>query len=88
MATHSDSNAIGYEPHRLQTHEMETGVTEALQRHVTRHVVPPPLVSQRRLDFEQRRPRWFREMAAEACGVFFYVYVQLLPPYYEVILIE
>ncbi|KFY05346.1 hypothetical protein O988_00082 [Pseudogymnoascus sp. VKM F-3808] len=74
MATHSDSNAIGYEPHRLHTHEMETGVTEALQRHVTRHVVAPPPVSQRRLDFEHRRPRWFREMAAEASGVFFYVY--------------
>jgi hypothetical protein len=87
MATHSDSNAIGYEPHRLHTHEMETGVTEALQRHVTRHVVAPPPVSQRRLDFEHRRPRWFREMAAEACGVFFYVYAQLLS-YYELSLMK
>lgn len=58
---------------RLHTHDMEVGATEALQRHVTRHVVPPPPVSQRRLNFEHSRPRIVREMMAEATGVFFYV---------------
>ena len=31
-------------------------------------------MSQRKLDFEQARPRWLREMMAEATGVFFYVF--------------
>lgn len=31
-------------------------------------------MSQRKLDFEHSRPRWLREMAGEATGVFFYVY--------------
>jgi glycerol uptake facilitator-like aquaporin len=31
-------------------------------------------VSQRKLDFEHRRPRWLRECLAEATGVFFYVF--------------
>ncbi|KUJ23140.1 aquaporin-like protein [Mollisia scopiformis] len=53
---------------------MEIGVTEAVQKHVSRHVVPPKPISQRKLDFEHSRPRWLREMAAEAIGVFFYVY--------------
>lgn len=52
---------------------MEIGVTDAVQRHVQRHVVAPKPVSQRKLDFEHSRPRWMREMAAEALGVFFYV---------------
>lgn len=43
-------------------------------RHVTRHVVAPPPVTQRRLDFEHRRPRVLREMLGEATGVFFYVF--------------
>jgi hypothetical protein len=67
------AHTTGYEAHRLHTGELEVGITEALQRHITRHVVAPPPVSQRKLDFEASRPRWFREMAAEATGVFFYV---------------
>ncbi|KAF2256979.1 aquaporin-like protein [Trematosphaeria pertusa] len=59
---------------RLATHELEIGATDAVQRHVTRKVVEPKPVSQRKLDFEHRRPRWLREMMAEATGVFFYVY--------------
>jgi hypothetical protein len=59
---------------RLHTHDMEIGVTDAVQRHATRHVVPPKPITQRRLDFEHARPRFLREMAAEATGVFFYVY--------------
>lgn len=58
---------------RLGTHELEIGVTEALQRHVTRHVHQPPPVSQRRIDFEHKRPRLLRECLAEVTGVFFYV---------------
>lgn len=53
---------------------MELGVTEAVQRHATRHVVQPKPVSQRKLDFEHSRPRWLRECFAEATGVFFYVF--------------
>jgi hypothetical protein len=60
---------------RLRTHDMEMGVTDAVQRHVKRHVITPRPVSQRRLDFEHARWRWLREMAAEAMGVFFYVLV-------------
>lgn len=37
--------------------------------------VAPKPVSQKKLNFEHARPRWFREMAAEAIGVFFYVFV-------------
>jgi hypothetical protein len=43
--------------HRLETYDLELGVTDALQRHTTRHVVPPKPVSQRKLDLEHRRPR-------------------------------
>lgn len=53
---------------------MELGVTEVVQRHVARHVVAPKPVSQRKLDFEHARPRWFRECLAEATGVFFYTF--------------
>ncbi|KAI9850004.1 MAG: hypothetical protein M1838_006206 [Thelocarpon superellum] len=60
--------------HRLQTGQLEIGVTEAVQRHVSRNVIPSRPVSQRKLDFEHARPRWLREMLAEATGVFFYVY--------------
>ncbi|KAF1733670.1 putative membrane protein [Beauveria bassiana] len=59
---------------RLHTHDLELGVTDAIQRHVSRHVVPAKPVSQRRLDFERARPRWVRECMAEATGVFFYVF--------------
>ena len=68
------SHITEYDAHRLHTNEMEVGVTDAVQRHVKRHVVPPKPVSQRKLDFEHARPRWMREMAGEALGVFFYVY--------------
>jgi hypothetical protein len=61
------------EVRRLHTHEMEIGITDAVQRHVQRHVIAPKPVSQQKLDFEHARPRWMREMAAEAMGVFFYV---------------
>ena len=53
-------------------HEMELGATEAVQRHFSRDVVEAKPVSQRKLDFEHSRPRWLREMAAEATGVFFF----------------
>ncbi|KOS20770.1 Glycerol uptake facilitator protein [Escovopsis weberi] len=59
---------------RLGTHDLELGVTDLLQRHVSRHVVPPQRVSARRLRFESARPRWFRECLAEALGVFFFVF--------------
>ncbi|KAF1978937.1 aquaporin-like protein [Bimuria novae-zelandiae CBS 107.79] len=59
---------------RLGTQELELGATDAIRRHVTRKVVDVKPVSQRKLDFEHARPRWLREMMAEATGVFFYVY--------------
>ena len=58
---------------RLHTNELEIGATEAVQRHISRHVVATKPVSQRKLNFEHSRPGWLREMAAEATGVFFYV---------------
>lgn len=61
---------MGDDLHRLQT--LEVGATDAVQKHFARHVVERRPVSQRKLDFEHRRPRWLREMAAEATGVFFY----------------
>ena len=57
---------------RLHTHDLEIGATEAVQKHYQRHVVSPKAVSQRKLDYERSRPRWLREMVAEATGVFFY----------------
>ncbi|EXJ84599.1 hypothetical protein A1O3_05269 [Capronia epimyces CBS 606.96] len=59
---------------RQHTHDIELGVSDVLQRHVTRHVVPTKPVSQRKLNFEHKRPRIMREMMAEATGVFFYVF--------------
>lgn len=75
-ATHHEdaSYSTGYDVRRLRTNDMEIGVTDAVQQHISRHVVPPKPISQRKLDFEHSRPRWLREMAAEATGVFFYVY--------------
>lgn len=55
------------------TDVVEIGATEAVQQHFARHVVTSKPVSQRKLDFEHSRPRWLREMVAEATGVFFYV---------------
>jgi hypothetical protein len=71
-AEHVGSNG-GHDLRRLQTHDMEIGVTEAVQRLAMRHVARPKPITQRRLDFEHSRPRWMREMAAETLGVFFYV---------------
>ena len=34
------------------------GISEALEKQITRYVIPPP-VSQRRLDFEHKRPRLY-----------------------------
>jgi len=45
--------------HRLHTHDIEIGISEALEKQITRHVIPPPPVSQRRLDFEHKRPRLY-----------------------------
>ena len=69
------ARTTGYDAQRMHTNDMELGVTDAVRRHVQRHVVPPKPVTQRKLDFEHARPRWMREMAAEALGVFFYVFV-------------
>lgn len=68
---------------RLHTHDIEIGTTDALQRHISRHVVPPKPVSQRKLDFEAKRPRFLRECMAEATGVFFYVYVVHLHMFHQ-----
>lgn len=59
---------------RLHTNDLEIGATEAVQQHISRHVVAAKPVSQRKLNFEHARPRWLREMMAEATGVFFYVF--------------
>jgi len=72
------AHSTGYDARRMETNDMEIGVTDAVQRHVLRNVVAPKPISQRKLDFEHSRPRWMREMAAEALGVFFYVYVSNL----------
>lgn len=62
--------------HQTQTApDLEIGISEAIRRHVSRHVVPSKPISQRTLIFESKRPRWLRECVAEATGVFFYVYV-------------
>lgn len=45
-----------------------------MQQHISRNVVAAKPVSQRKLDLEHRRPRWLREMIAEAVGVYFYVF--------------
>jgi len=70
----ASGHAPAYDARRLRTNDLEVGITDAVQRHVKRHVVEPKPISQRKLDFEHKRPRWIREMAAEAIGVFFYVY--------------
>lgn len=59
---------------RLATGEMEVGATDVARPHLMRPVGHTgAVVSQKRLDFEHRRPRWLREMLAEMTGVFFYV---------------
>lgn len=60
---------------RLETADIEIGVSEALKRHATRHVAQHKPVSNRVLAFERRRPRWLRECVGEATGVFLYVLV-------------
>lgn len=42
---------------RLHTNDMEVGVSDVLQHHISRHVVALKPVSQRKLDFEHKRPR-------------------------------
>ncbi|KAL1998222.1 hypothetical protein VTN02DRAFT_6623 [Thermoascus thermophilus] len=59
---------------RMRTYDVEIGISEAIRRHATRHVVSPKPVSERTLNFEHKRPRWLRECVAEATGVFFYVF--------------
>jgi len=59
---------------RLATNDLEIGATEAAQRHISRNVVSRKRISQRKLDFEHKRPRWLRECMAEATGVFYYVF--------------
>lgn len=59
---------------------VELGATEAVQQHMSRHVVATKPVSQRKLDFEHKRPRILRECMAEATGVFFYVLERLVFP--------
>ena len=61
----------------LIARKVELGATEAVQQHLSRHVVATKPVSQRKLDFEHRRPRIMRECMAEATGVFYYVYAML-----------
>lgn len=48
--------------------DVEIGYTDAIQRHYSRHVVQRKAISQKKLDFERRRPKWLRECAAEATG--------------------
>jgi len=60
---------------RLESHEIEIGISEALSRHIARHVVAATPVSQKTLNYEARRPRWLRECCAEALGVFIFVFV-------------
>jgi hypothetical protein len=48
---------------------MEVGVVDAIPRRAT-GVKGPVTVSQKRLDLEQKRPRWLQEMIAEALGIF------------------
>jgi len=62
---------------RLESHEIEIGISEALSRHIARHVVAAKPVAQRTLNFESKRPRWLRECAAEALGVFIFVFAGL-----------
>ncbi|KAF2267468.1 aquaporin-like protein [Lojkania enalia] len=59
---------------RLEAQNLELGATDAVQHHVTRKIVQPGPASERELEFEHPRPRWLREMMAEATGVFFYMY--------------
>lgn len=70
----ADNNGPPIDLRRQRTAEIELGYSEAIQKHITRHVVPPKPVSQRKLDFEHRRPRILREMLGEMTGVFFYVF--------------
>lgn len=73
-ANMADTGAAGHHMERAHAGDIEIGVSDALQRHVTRHVIPPKPVSQRKLNFEHKRPRVLRECMAEATGVFFYVF--------------
>lgn len=67
-----NNNANGEDLRRQRTGELELGVTEATQHHTQRKVVRAPPASAARLSYERKRPRWLRELVAEATGVFFY----------------
>jgi hypothetical protein len=69
---------------RLEAHEIEIGISEALSRHIARHVVAAKPVAQKTLNFEAKRPRWLRECIAEALGVFLFVYVLNIPNFASV----
>ncbi|ODQ52308.1 aquaporin-like protein [Saitoella complicata NRRL Y-17804] len=60
--------------HRVNTGQVELGATDVLADAPHVDVVLPPAVSHGRLAYERRRPRWAREMFAEATGCYFYVY--------------
>jgi hypothetical protein len=64
-ANHDEESGLKVE--RLQTCDMEIGITDAVQKHIRSRV--PPSIFQRRLDFA----RWLRELAVEAFGVFLFV---------------
>lgn len=57
---------------RMGTNDVEIGVSDVLQTHVTRHIAHVKPVSQRRLNFEHKRPRVVREIVAETLGTFIY----------------
>lgn len=58
------------------TNDLELGVNNGLQQNIARHqaATKPKPISQRRLNFEAKRPRVLLECIAEATGVFFYVF--------------
>jgi hypothetical protein len=55
----NDDHTTGYDARRLHTNDIEVGYSDAIQRHVKRNVVAPKPVTQRKLDFEHARPRWY-----------------------------
>lgn len=56
---------------RLETaSQLEVGITDAVRQPIPRKVAVPVPVTQRRLDFEHKRPRLVREMIGEIVGMF------------------
>ena len=60
-----NGHTTGNDVRRMHTNDMEIGVTDAVQRHVQRNIVAPKPVTQRRLDFEHARPRWYAILNSE-----------------------